>query len=173
VIFNIGVARVTNGVHDPQIYRISNHFVLWEAVSQTKYCCSPKIKRFCPLPSCLHTKNFGLATPLFNYVQYTSDLLHLYKHCCSQVYVFDELFAKSDLDALREYIIKYGKFLDGNRVDFDSDNVDWIAVFTVDAFVHTKFWPVVQQIAHYITGRKLKLKNNSSNKFKAIDSARN
>jgi len=37
---------------------IFNHFVLWEAVSQIKYCCSPKIKNFDP------KKIFGLATPL-------------------------------------------------------------------------------------------------------------
>ena len=27
------------GVHAPQIFRISSHFALWEAVSQRKYCC--------------------------------------------------------------------------------------------------------------------------------------
>jgi len=36
-----------------QIFRISSHFVLSEAVSQTKYCCSPKIKHFDP------SKNLG------------------------------------------------------------------------------------------------------------------
>jgi len=44
--------------HASQIVSISSHFVLWEAVSQTKYCCSSKIKHFGP------QKNFGLATPL-------------------------------------------------------------------------------------------------------------
>jgi len=30
----------------PQIFRISSHFALWEAVSRRKYCCSPNIKYF-------------------------------------------------------------------------------------------------------------------------------
>jgi len=33
----IGVAT---GALTPQMSSISGHFVLWEAVSQTKYCCS-------------------------------------------------------------------------------------------------------------------------------------
>ena len=43
--------------HAPQNFQhtISSHFVLWEAVSQTKCCCSPKVK------------NFGLATPLHDF----------------------------------------------------------------------------------------------------------
>jgi len=32
----------------PLIFSTSSHFMLWEAVSQTKYCCSPKIKTFPP-----------------------------------------------------------------------------------------------------------------------------
>jgi len=57
------VTGVTRGPRGPchQIFRISSHFVLWQAVSQTKYCCSPKIKHLGPskIPP-----NFGLATPL-------------------------------------------------------------------------------------------------------------
>jgi len=34
------------GGHSPKF--LSRHFVLWEAVSQTKYCCSPKIESFVP-----------------------------------------------------------------------------------------------------------------------------
>jgi len=41
----------------PQIYSTFCHFVLWEAVSRTKYCCSLKDTRFDP-------PDFGLATPL-------------------------------------------------------------------------------------------------------------
>ena len=45
----IGVARGGRGPWPHKIFGISHsHFVLWEAVSQTKYCCSPKIKRFGP-----------------------------------------------------------------------------------------------------------------------------
>jgi len=31
-----------------KMFSISSHFVLREAVSQTKYCCSPEIKHFDP-----------------------------------------------------------------------------------------------------------------------------
>ena len=40
------VAKETKGTCPFQISSISYHFVLWEAVSQTKYCCSHKVKRF-------------------------------------------------------------------------------------------------------------------------------
>ena len=43
--------------HAPQIFRILSHFVLWEAVPQTKYCCSPKIKHS------PHQKNLGCFVP--------------------------------------------------------------------------------------------------------------
>ena len=43
----------------PIIFSISRQYVLWEAVSQTKSCSSPKIKHFVP------QKDFGLATPPF------------------------------------------------------------------------------------------------------------
>lgn len=40
------------GGHAPKILSISSHFVLCEAVSQKKYCCTPEVK------------HFGLAIPL-------------------------------------------------------------------------------------------------------------
>jgi len=52
------IARGANGAMPPKISTISCHFALWEAVSQTKYCCSLKLKRF-SLP-----QNFGRAKPL-------------------------------------------------------------------------------------------------------------
>jgi len=48
---HIDVTRGTQGAMPPQIFNIFNHFVIWEAVSQTKYCCSPTIKIFAPLPN--------------------------------------------------------------------------------------------------------------------------
>jgi len=42
----------------PQCKPAFSHFVLWEAVSQRKYCCTPKIQHFGP------PKIFGLATPM-------------------------------------------------------------------------------------------------------------
>ena len=38
--------RNQGGMHPIFSIFVSSYFVLWEAVSQTKYCCSPKIKRF-------------------------------------------------------------------------------------------------------------------------------
>jgi len=38
--------RCSQGAMPSQIFRISSYFVLGEAVSQTKYCCSPKVKHF-------------------------------------------------------------------------------------------------------------------------------
>ena len=52
----IDVARGGAGGPSPQIFRLSSRFVFWEAVTQTKYCCSHKIKHF---PSQI----FGPATP--------------------------------------------------------------------------------------------------------------
>ena len=43
-----GVARGGKGPCPPKISSISCYFVLWEAVSQTKYCCLLKVKRFGP-----------------------------------------------------------------------------------------------------------------------------
>ena len=36
------------GPFPPKNFRMCRHFVLWEAVSYTRYCCSPKIKNFVP-----------------------------------------------------------------------------------------------------------------------------
>jgi len=43
----IGVAR-GKGVHSPPHISSKSHFVPWGAVSQTKYCCSLKVKRLAP-----------------------------------------------------------------------------------------------------------------------------
>ena len=50
--------RRSQGAFPPQFFSISSHFLLWEAVSQRKYRCSPKVKHSSP------QKNFGLATSL-------------------------------------------------------------------------------------------------------------
>ena len=44
----IGVARWAGGHDLYKFFRISSHFVLKEAISQAKYCCSPKIRHFDP-----------------------------------------------------------------------------------------------------------------------------
>jgi len=56
--YRVRAYRRSHGDHAPQISSISCYFVLREAVSQTKYCCSLKVKRFDP------PKLFGLATQL-------------------------------------------------------------------------------------------------------------
>ena len=48
---------IQGGHAPPQISSIPCHFALWEAVSQTTYCCSLKVKRFSS------SKTFGQATP--------------------------------------------------------------------------------------------------------------
>ena len=63
--------------HGPS--RFLAHFVTWcfrEAVSQTKYCCSLKVKRFGP------KKNFGLATPLLSST--SDELLSLSCFCSAK-----------------------------------------------------------------------------------------
>ena len=42
------IHRRNQGAIPPQIFSISSHFVLWEVVSLTKYCCSPQAKLFTP-----------------------------------------------------------------------------------------------------------------------------
>jgi len=44
----IGVARGAKRTTPPQMSSISCHFVLCEAASQTKHCCSLKVERFDP-----------------------------------------------------------------------------------------------------------------------------
>jgi len=61
IVKHFGCMGVARGAKGTQILSISSHFVFWESASQTKYCCSPKIKHFGP------PKFFGLATPLFGY----------------------------------------------------------------------------------------------------------
>jgi len=56
------LGRVGARGHTPN-FRIYNHFVLWEAISQTKCCYFTKIKRFSKKKFLTPTK-FGLTTPL-------------------------------------------------------------------------------------------------------------
>jgi len=54
------------GGHAPQISSVLYHFVLWEAVCKTKYCCSLEVKRFAPekflgwLRHCVQIHSFSL-----------------------------------------------------------------------------------------------------------------
>ena len=67
--------------------------------------------------------------------------------------VFDNLFTKDDLDALRTYTVKYGKYYYDDHLDMSSDNVQWIAAFDIKKFVSSRFWPVVHQVASNVSGR--------------------
>jgi len=58
VFFHVVITGVAKGPFPPEISSISCHFVLCEVLTQTKYCCSLKVKRFGL------QKHFGLATPL-------------------------------------------------------------------------------------------------------------
>jgi len=60
----IGVSGEAQGTCSPQIFSISSHFVLLEALSETKYRCSHKIQNFVPPQLFLPPSNFELATPL-------------------------------------------------------------------------------------------------------------
>lgn len=70
-----------------------------------------------------------------------------------RVAVFDELFPKSDLDELRTWTIKYGRYFFDDSLDVSSDNVQWIAGFNVERFVESRFWPVIRKMAAYISGK--------------------
>ncbi|XP_076820366.1 uncharacterized protein LOC143465783 isoform X1 [Clavelina lepadiformis] len=67
--------------------------------------------------------------------------------------VFDDLFDKRDLDALRTYTVKYGKYFYDDHLDLTSDNVQWIAGFQVKKFVQSRFWPIVKKVASFVSGK--------------------
>ena len=69
-----------------------------------------------------------------------------------QLAVFDGLFNKDDLDKLRSYTQRYGKYYSDDSVDLTSDNVQWIAGFPVNEFVKTKLWKVIEQVATFFSG---------------------
>ncbi|XP_062506019.1 uncharacterized protein LOC134182606 [Corticium candelabrum] len=69
-----------------------------------------------------------------------------------KIFVFDDLFNRTELDVVRSYIIDYGKYYYDDSLDRDSDNVQWISGYEIDAFVGTKYWGVVRQIANYVSG---------------------
>lgn len=63
-----------------------------------------------------------------------------------KIFVFDDLFDKSDLDQLRAVILKYGLYYyDDSEVD-DSDNVQWIAGFSVDSYIKSRLWTITRKV---------------------------
>jgi Rps23 Pro-64 3,4-dihydroxylase Tpa1-like proline 4-hydroxylase len=69
-----------------------------------------------------------------------------------KIFVFDGLFNETELAIVRSYIIDYGRYYYDDSLDHDSDNVQWISGYKVDAFVSTKFWGIVHQVATYVSG---------------------
>jgi len=59
-----------------QISSISCRFVLWDAVSRTKYCCSLEVKIFGP------SQNFGLATLLLAARPWQVDRIYVFARGC-------------------------------------------------------------------------------------------
>lgn len=72
-----------------------------------------------------------------------------------EIHVFDDLFEKEDLDRLRAFIFKHGTYYydDSDEGDDDSDNVQWIAGFEIDAYIKSRLWNIMQQTLKHITGR--------------------
>ena len=66
-----------------------------------------------------------------------------------EIHVFDDLFEKEDLDRLRAFIFKHGTYYydDSDEGDDDSDNVQWIAGFEIDAYIKSRLWNVMQQVS--------------------------
>lgn len=66
-----------------------------------------------------------------------------------EIHVFDDLFEKEDLDRLRAFIFKHGTYYydDSDEGDDDSDNVQWIAGFEIDAYIKSRLWNIMQQVS--------------------------
>ena len=63
------------------------------------------------------------------------------------IFVFDDLFVKEDLDRLRVVILKYGTYYyDDSDDDPESDNVQWIAGFDIDDYVKSRIWNNTHQV---------------------------
>jgi len=63
-----------------------------------------------------------------------------------KIFVFDDLFDKKDLDQLRVVILKYGLYYyDDSEVE-DSDNVQWIAGFSIDSYIQSRLWNITHKV---------------------------
>ncbi|XP_033125447.1 uncharacterized protein LOC117123576 [Anneissia japonica] len=70
-----------------------------------------------------------------------------------RILVFDNLFLEEDLKKIQHHVLNFGDFYYDDSFDFDSDNVVWIAAFSVDGFVRSRMWPIVQQVASFSSGK--------------------
>lgn len=67
------------------------------------------------------------------------------------VAVFDGLFNEAALSAIRAWTIKYGLYFFDGSLDLSSDNVQWIAGINIHDFIQTDFWPIIHQVAKYVS----------------------
>ncbi|RMX35955.1 hypothetical protein pdam_00005246 [Pocillopora damicornis] len=72
-----------------------------------------------------------------------------------EIAVFDGLVDKSDLDALRLFLLHYNsvfQYQPFDGVDEEHDNVSWIAMLKVKDFVKSRLWKIVKLLATYLSG---------------------
>ncbi|CAH3035962.1 unnamed protein product [Pocillopora meandrina] len=72
-----------------------------------------------------------------------------------EIAVFDGLVDKSDLDALRLFLLHYNsvfQYQPFDGVDEEHDNVSWIAMLKVKDFVKSHLWKIVKLLATYLSG---------------------
>lgn len=72
-----------------------------------------------------------------------------------EIAVFDGLVDKSDLDALRLFLLHYNsvfQYQPFDGVDEEHDNVSWIAMLKVKHFVKSRLWKIVKLLATYLSG---------------------
>lgn len=68
-----------------------------------------------------------------------------------KIFVFDGLFEKEDLDKLRSLVLKYGTYYYDDSEDDSSDNVQWIAGFSVDSYIKSRIWNITHQVLRIFT----------------------
>ena len=65
-----------------------------------------------------------------------------------RVVVIDNMFSKEDLDKLRVVILKYGQYYyDDSEAGDDSDNVQWIAGFSIDKYIQSRLWNITHRVS--------------------------
>lgn len=63
-----------------------------------------------------------------------------------KIFVFDGLFDNDTLANLRSLILSYGVYFYDDSYDKESDNVQWIAGFSVDKYVQSRMWEVTKKV---------------------------
>ena len=63
-----------------------------------------------------------------------------------KLFVFDNVFPKDVLDHLRSFVLNYGTYYYDDSVDEGSDNVQWIAGFSLEEYLQSPYWKVVKKV---------------------------